>query len=415
MDRDKMTKISNAPLLISLLNVINYLAIAEKSYLALTFLEQKWFVRRESGKGIYTQASSELQKIEQRSKPHLLQAPRQDGLEYLVSHIAEQLAQFVKARQEMMDFYMKLCNPKVETDYSEMSTILDTICERYKNSFHHPLLAPLKNSWTLETDIILSLLQARTAMSHWHFLPSLLRLHDAHTKLEVWGSPFKAKEPKKKLSAYVSVKNNVIPSLMCWLMRFYLALISKFSFYFHETLSKQSPPADIKSHLSNLSMDYTAILRTFPYLDSLPLSRVVTFQKKTDANYIILVFDTHGSQYTGHGYHFPVGFTEPPTGLDSFPAVFSYPRDKPIHLWPNVVMLLSESSGGNVERPTYCYDMQQQITYFIIKVDIKMSLLLVFEAKKSEKDTNISNFLQDMASCLRGTRLLSNLRQGSKN
>ncbi|PIK36744.1 putative UPF0536 protein C12orf66-like, partial [Apostichopus japonicus] len=137
--------------------------------------------------------------------------------------------------------------------------------------------------------------------------------------------------------------------------------------------------------------------------------------KKTDANYIILVFDTHGSQYTGHGYHFPVGFTEPPTGLDSFPAVFSYPRDKPIHLWPNVVMLLSESSGGNVERPTYCYDMQQQITYFIIKVDIKMSLLLVFEAKKSEKDTNISNFLQDMASCLRGTRLLSNLRQGSKN
>lgn len=37
---------------------------------------------------------------------------------------------------------------------------------------------------------------------------------------------------------------------------------------------------------------------------------------------------------------------------------------------------------------------QQQITYFIIKVDIKMSLLLVFEAKKSEKDTNISNFLQ---------------------
>lgn len=404
LDRDKTTRISNSPLWISLLNAISSLSLAEKNYLALTFLEQKWFGRKESGKGIYTQASSELQRIEQRSRPHLQHAPRQDPLEYLVSHIAGQLAQFVKARQEMMDFYIKLCSlglQKVETDYSEMSSVIQNICSRYTKEFHHPLLAPLRNSWNLETDIISSLLQARTEMSRWQFLPSLLKLHDAYTKLDSWGSPFKAKEPKKKLSAHILAKNNAIPSLMCWLMKFYLMLMSKFSFYFHETLSKQSPPSDIRSHLSNLSIDY--------------YSKVVTFQKKTDASYVILVFDTHGSDYTGHGYHFPVGYTEPPKGLDSFPAVFSYPRDKPIHLWPNVIMLLSEPPGGNIDRPTYFYDMNQQITYYIIKVDIRMSLLLVFETKKSEKDTTISNFLQDMASCLRGTRLLSSLRQGSKN
>lgn len=405
LDKEKSERISQSPLWISLLNVIHNMSLAEKNYLALTFLEQRWFGRRESGKGIYTTAVTELQRIEQRRSPNISQKANQNALEYLIIHLAEQMGAYVRAKQEMMDYYVKLCGiglQKIETDFSDMLNILKAIISRYSKSFHHPILIPLRNSWNYETDIMASLLEARIQMSNWQFLPSLLKLHDAHTKLEAWGVPFKTKEPKKKLSALITIKNNSIPPLISWLVKFFLTLLSKFSFYFHETLSKQALPGDMKMYLSNLSVDY--------------YSKVVAFQKKTDASYIILVFDTHGTDYTGHGYHFPVGYREPPKGLDSFPAVFSYPRDKPIHLWPNVIMLLSEpASGSHGERPVYFYDEVQQITYFITKVDVRMSLLLVFESKKLEKDTTISNFLQDMSSCLRGTRLLSSLKQGSKN
>ena len=55
--------------------------------------------------------------------------------------------------------------------------------------------------------------------------------------------------------------------------------------------------------------------------------RIVTFQKKSDALNISLVFDAHGIEdlVKGHGYHHPNKVTEPPKGLDSYPAIFSYP------------------------------------------------------------------------------------------
>ncbi len=55
--------------------------------------------------------------------------------------------------------------------------------------------------------------------------------------------------------------------------------------------------------------------------------RIVTFQKKTDATCLCLVFDsTHIEGFQkGAGYHHPGKFTEPPKGLDSFPPIFTYP------------------------------------------------------------------------------------------
>ena len=56
--------------------------------------------------------------------------------------------------------------------------------------------------------------------------------------------------------------------------------------------------------------------------------RIVTFQRKTDAYNISLVLNTQASgiNFQGLGYHFPSALTEPPTGMDSYPAIFSYPN-----------------------------------------------------------------------------------------
>ena len=55
--------------------------------------------------------------------------------------------------------------------------------------------------------------------------------------------------------------------------------------------------------------------------------RITAFQKKTDALNVSLVLDISGieDKYMGAGYHHPDKRVETPTGVDSFPAVFSYP------------------------------------------------------------------------------------------
>jgi len=60
---------------------------------------------------------------------------------------------------------------------------------------------------------------------------------------------------------------------------------------------------------------------------ALGLCRIGTFQKKADACNVSIVFNVTGMEhmYKGAGYHHPKSYTEPPQGLDSFPAIFSYP------------------------------------------------------------------------------------------
>ena len=55
--------------------------------------------------------------------------------------------------------------------------------------------------------------------------------------------------------------------------------------------------------------------------------RISTFQRRHDASYVCLTLDTRGlgDTYKGPGYHLPHVKVEPPTGIHSYPAIFSYP------------------------------------------------------------------------------------------
>lgn len=45
-----------------------------------------------------------------------------------------------------------------------------------------------------ECDILIHLLRSQLDMQHWRFLPSLVHLHDAHSKLNSWHSAIQPKE-----------------------------------------------------------------------------------------------------------------------------------------------------------------------------------------------------------------------------
>lgn len=70
------------------------------------------------------------------------------------------------------------------------------------------------------------------------------------------------------------------------------------------------------------------------------LHRIQSFQRKSDAVSVCLVFEAAGVEdYQGAGYHHPQESLPAPKGLDSYPAIFSYPNVSSLSLLPNAVVV----------------------------------------------------------------------------
>lgn len=53
-------------------------------------------------------------------------------------------------------------------------------------------------------------------------------------------------------------------------------------------------------------------------------------------------------------------------------------------------------------------------TYFMSKIECRMTLVFIFESKKTDKDTHIHKFMQLLCSQLRGNKLFASIKPGSK-
>ncbi|XP_019644128.1 PREDICTED: UPF0536 protein C12orf66 homolog [Branchiostoma belcheri] len=194
---------------------------------------------------------------------------------------------------------------------------------------------------------------------------------------------FSGREQSQKkgfeLFGSTSTKVPQVPPLHQWLLSFKAALVSKFSLYFNETLSKQSSPPEMKTLLAKTSCDYMA--------------RFATSLRKSDVTNLSIVLDTRGLEktYKGHGYHHPAAKLEPPKGLDSYPAIVSVPGERPKHHWPNLIMIMNNNAAemNTMERIVYFHDKAFQSTYYMIRIEPKMTLVVIFETKRAEKDSYV--------------------------
>ncbi|XP_071955184.1 KICSTOR subunit 2-like [Antedon mediterranea] len=401
-EREVVRSQSNSSTWVSMLSMLSRLAVAEKNYASLTYLNPKWLFgkKEQSMRLTYTGLVTDLSSFE-------INGPGQPGavqqINSFLSHICKQIHNFCEARAETVEFYDKLCpmvNQRTDVDYGELLSIVDRLTATHGDHFHHPLLSPIKQCFTLELEVLQSLLKAHHHMLDWLFLPTLLQLHNVHSKLENLGANIRFKEGKKSGVAIPS-KTVGVPPLYQWLARFKAAQVSKFSLYFYGSLCKQ---ADLKGHLSNLLIDYRA--------------KIIAFHKKADAMNVSLVYDTNNAKevFKGHGYHHPDSPHEVPTGLDSYPAIFSYPEEKPpIKLWPMVVMLLNSKAAEltDLDRVIYSFDKTQSMTYFVTRLEGRFSLVVIFNFKKSERDSYIKLFMQEMNLNLRGSNMFAGLGQKS--
>uniref|UniRef100_A0A8C5QC31 KICSTOR subunit 2 n=1 Tax=Leptobrachium leishanense TaxID=445787 RepID=A0A8C5QC31_9ANUR len=391
----------------SMLAAMAHLAAAEKAYHSMSFLGQKpggqsFFSRKDSIRTNYTSLYNELKKVVTTGKTAMGSTAPQ--LEELLSHISEQLCYFVQARMEIADFYEKMHTLSGQrfVNSEELVNVLDAILKKYCSRFHHPILSPLESGFQLEVDVLAHLLKAQSLIFEWKFLLSLVNLHNAHTKLQTWGQIFeKQKETKKHLFGGQSQKAVQPPHLFLWLMKFKNHLVAKFSFYFHEALSRQT--SEMKTLTAKTNPDF--------------FGKISSFIRKYDAVNVSLVFDNRGSEsFQGHGYHHPDSYREAPKGVDQYPAIVSLPNDRPVMHWPNVIMIMTDKSQdlNTLEKVVYFYDDKVQSTYFLTRPEPNFTIVLIFESKKSEKDSHFISFLNEVSHSLKSSRVFASLKPGSK-
>jgi len=101
------------------------------------------------------------------------------------------------------------------------------------------------------------------------------------------------------------------------------------------------------------------------------------------------------------------------TGLKSWPAIFTYPKDTPFEHWPNLISLIQDNAdmlSKFGKDPLHYFDMIMKTTYFIANVDPKISLVLIFENKKVKKnDQLVTDFLLIITSYLRNFKIFERL------
>lgn len=410
VEREKDSSRSAGAMWAALLSALAHLAAAEKAYHNMTFLGQKmggqsFFSRKDSIRNIYTSLHNELRKVVSMGRHS--QPNSTSYLEDLLSHLSEQLCHFTQSRMEMADLYEKMLalGSQKNINSEELITTLETVLHKYSSKFHHPIVGRLEEGFQTELDVVTQLLRCQALVSEWHFLPSLLSLHSAHSKLNTWGQLFqKQKETRKNLFGGQSQKTIQPPHLYLWFQRFHAALLSKFSFYFHEALSRQTTPADMRALTARTTPDYHG--------------KISAFIRRHDANNVSLVFDNRGSEsFQGHGYHHPQSYREAPKGVEQFPAVVSLPSgERPVTHWPNVVMMMGDRAAelNTLDKVVHFYDDKVQSTYYLARPEPHFTLVVIFDGRKSEKDLHITAFLQEITGCLRNSKPFSTLKPGSK-
>ncbi|XP_061106990.1 KICSTOR subunit 2 isoform X2 [Conger conger] len=409
VEKEKDNSKSAGAIWAALLAALAHLAAAEKAYHNMTFLGQKiggqsFFSRKDSIRTLYTSLYNELKKVVTTGRNAA--GGTAPYLEDLLSHLAEQLCHFIQARMEVADFYEKMhsLGGQKAVSSEELVSALESVAHKYSSRFHHPILSGLESSFQVELDVLTQLLRSQAQISEWQFLPSLLNLHAAQSKLQSWGLGFeRQRETRKHLWGGQVQRAVQPPHLFLWLRRLLASLLAKFSLYFHEALLRQSSLSDMKALTAKTSPDY--------------LGRISAFIRKHDALNVSLIFDNRGSEsFQGHGYHHPHSYREAPKGVDQFPAVVSLPSDRPLTHWPNVIMIMSDRAAdlNSLDKVVHFYDDKVQSTYYLSRPEPHFTIITIFDSRKSEKDSHIVSFLQDICCSLRNSKPFTSLKPGSK-
>ncbi|KAF0308699.1 KICSTOR complex protein C12orf66 [Amphibalanus amphitrite] len=379
-----------------LVNGLIQLSLAEKSYMSLMFLAHKSFLRKDSSARVcYEALSLEYQRV--------ADGLTDSTLDLCLLRAYRQLLHFVRGRLTLLEFYEKLwlVGSGKMRGVSELTEQLENFASDQEANFDHPHLAALKAVVRYEVRTLLSMLRTQEQLETWQFLPALMSLNEAHTHLNKFSACVQSRETRRLLFRRASQE----PELIQWLQRLRAALVATFSLYFREVLSAQSSGSEFKALCAKTAADHFA--------------RLQSFQRKMDAALVALAFDgTEEAVRGGLGYRHPEQRV-PPAGQHPkpYPAVLCCSKsDVQAALWPEVVAALAEPklelSSSRVSH-AWLGPSAAQSAFFLAISDC-LTLVVVFDGRRSEKDSYVTSFMLETAAALRCIKIYHSLRPGAK-
>ncbi|GJQ83155.1 hypothetical protein Trydic_g15390 [Trypoxylus dichotomus] len=373
VEKERQTHKVIGPWQLLLTQLIQIVSV-EKSYMEIGFLQNKnkGFLRKDNSlKVIYENIKSETRKIEDMAKLH-----SQDR----TVNYCQNIIQYLTARIHLIDFYEKVYQLGLTKSfkYNELVISIDNITEEHLYAFTDISLTPIRDMFSFECEILKNLFKAMNELQKLQFLPSLALIHSAHTTLSSWKTKLQNRETWK----LGFLKNSQLPGLFEWLLKLKSAILSKFSLYFHNTLALQTTYSDMRQLCSKLLYDN--------------YQKMIAFQKKHDAATLIL----SDNQISDESIE-----------SDCYPIVISYPQKVNTDL-DIILKMIADTSEELLaaDKVIYKYLPQQHTSYIYTSVEPSIYLVIIFENKKIEKDVHIINFMTELCTNLRCTKIFLSLK-----
>ncbi|KAH0946151.1 hypothetical protein HN011_001491 [Eciton burchellii] len=374
------------------------IAVAERSYADLGFLhtKNKGFLRKDNSlRTVYESLKSDLKRLEEMSRGT-------NSIGTTVANVSNQLCQFITARIQLIDFYERIYNMSINSKvikYQELLQYIEGIVECHLLSCSHLALTAIKTGLTLECEILVQLMKAQVEIQNWRFLPTLMALYGAQTRMSAWERTLQSKESWKLGFSATFLKANQQPALYQWLVKLRGAILAKCSLYFHTTLSQQTNPGEMRSIMSKQSMDY--------------YHKIQSFQRKHDVLAVLIIFDSRGTENSGPGYKHPGRGADT---SENFPIVICCPSTfmhKPsVHL-DNIQSKIKERHTEllAMDKVIYHKSTKDLCTYAFYNSDPRMTLVIAYEnGKQKDKETHITSFMTDLCTHIRCNKIYECLK-----
>jgi len=225
---------------------------------------------------------------------------------------------------------------------------------------------------------------------------SLLALKTLRDSLGVWLRVFNScSEPKQSQTFFTFTKKlklNAKINLLNFLCQLYQSFLSKFSLYFYGMLTKYIPYSDIPS------VSYPNILQNFN-----------NFSRKSGAQLICLVANKIERLGPSNNFTSVRLNTEFESCIDNgtttkakYNALFISSQEKHVlDLYHSSIINFLDVTNLNNGKICYLYDKAKDNTFFAANIEGVISLVLFYNRKVQERESNILSFINDSLLYLR--------------
>ncbi|ORX90566.1 hypothetical protein K493DRAFT_339926 [Basidiobolus meristosporus CBS 931.73] len=384
--------------------ILTRLATCEALYTSLAFLKPKFFRRENFLNILYATIGNDAIKEAKVLFSGGSPTPVESAASAFLNQLCRALNDLAIIRQEQINIYRSLSGESVGTKYEAVRDKISNIQTRLQQMPLGESLGLLSYVLKKELDVLYHIFSTQIALGEYNFKKSTVNLYLAKNELFEWKKACSLSEAQDRNTR--PFRNTpILPNNLSWTTQFINGLMSKMTLYFQETLleKERSIGGELKTLWKRVEPDYST--------------------------FISLIYEvTPDKPFHKKGHVFLTGKYEAPSGLMSFPCIYSYPevtlsfvlirviqlcnlcvpKNPPYEHWPNLISIMqtNDISLSSI-RTTYVhfYDKKVGSTYYLIRADAQITLAVIFLDKHMSPENNTVEFMRFMARHLRNVEI----------